>query len=109
MAGPSPFEDWGSPEQREPRAVFAWIGPVTLTQDQIDPELITWPPKPVPVWAWVHWTDGTYRRVDRAEAVAWTPEAVRIAWEDDVATTQVRVCSGERSSLAPWRRTSART
>ncbi len=93
MVDGSPLsEDWtGNQEQYEPQAVFAWIGPVTLTRDQVDPDTITWAPKPVPVWAWVPWTDGTYRRVDRAEAVAWTSDAVRIAWTDEVGVTEVWV------------------
>lgn len=52
---------------------------MTLEGRQLNGQEIRYPPQYLPVLAWVPFTDGTHQQV-RALAVAWTQQAVKVAW-----------------------------
>lgn len=52
---------------------------MTLEARQLNGQEVTYPPQFLPVLAWVPFTDGTHQQV-RALAVAWTRQAVKVAW-----------------------------
>lgn len=74
-----------------PIEAFVWLGPISLTKDQIDVEAIHWATRSIPVQAWVPWNDGIYRLVQFGEAIAWTPDAVRVQWPIDHSDVAVWV------------------
>ena len=74
-----------------PIEAFVWLGPISLTKDQIDLHAIHWAPTPISVFAWVPWNDGIYRLVARGQAIAWTLDAVRVQWRIDHSDVAVWV------------------
>jgi hypothetical protein len=74
-----------------PIEAFVWLGPISLTKDQIDVGAIHWAITPIPVQAWVPWNDGIHLRVQFGKAVAWTTDAVRVQWRIDHSDVAVWV------------------
>ena len=54
---------------------------MSLTVEQLGGAPVTGADHPVPVMAWVPWTDGGYHLVD-AVAGEWTSSAVHLRWLD---------------------------